>query len=105
MMSSDSAEDRAHLSSILEFLKDYSDVILYIISPVVWILVFIAVMDRESLIRTWYMPILGLLAAFLANSIPIGMILLRPALDRLGLDNKYLLHPQEVASYTSQLLA
>lgn len=71
--------------SLLEFLQDQSDNILNVVSPLVWTGLFVAVMDRRSVLETWYMPFLGFFAALLANSVPIGGgIVYIPALSLLG---------------------
>jgi uncharacterized membrane protein YfcA len=65
--------------------KETSDFILSVASPILWCVLFVTIMDRDSLLETWYMPLLGFLAAFLANSVPIGGgIVYIPALSLLG---------------------
>lgn len=73
------------ISRIVGFLQSQSDFILNVASPVLWCLFFVIIMDRQSLFETWFMPILGIFAAFLANSVPIGGgIVYIPALSLLG---------------------
>jgi uncharacterized membrane protein YfcA len=70
---------------VVSFLQSHADFILNTLSPVLWCIFFVLIMDRESLFETWFMPLLGVLAAFLANSVPIGGgIVYIPALSLLG---------------------
>jgi uncharacterized membrane protein YfcA len=72
-------------AKIVTFLQDNADFILHTATPVLWCIGFVLIMDRESLFEAWFMPFLGLLAAFLANSVPIGGgIVYIPALSLLG---------------------
>lgn len=71
--------------SLLNFLQEQSDNILNVVSPLVWTGLFVTVMDRESVLETFYMPFLGFFAALLANSVPIGGgIVYIPTLSLLG---------------------
>jgi uncharacterized membrane protein YfcA len=72
-------------AEIVTFLRENADFILHTATPVLWCIGFVLIMDRESLFENWFMPFLGLLAAFLANSVPIGGgIVYIPALSLLG---------------------
>lgn len=65
--------------------KENADFILHTVTPLVWIILFIGIMDRQSFLETWYMPFLGVFAAFLANSVPLGGgIVYIPVLSLLG---------------------
>ncbi len=64
---------------------EYADVVLHTITPIVWLILFVGIMDRQSFLETWFMPFLGAFAAFLANSVPIGGgIVYIPVLSLLG---------------------
>jgi len=53
--------------------------------PVVWCILFLLNMDRASTLELWFMPFIGILAACLANSVPVGGgIVFVPALILLG---------------------
>jgi uncharacterized membrane protein YfcA len=76
---------RPFVRVLVEFLQDQADFILNTLSPIIWCFLFVLIMDRKSFIETWYMPILGVAAAFLANSVPIGGgIVYIPVLSLLG---------------------
>lgn len=61
-----------HNLTWITYVQKLSEYVLSFISPLIWILAFVSVMDREKLMDTWYMPLVGLGAAFLANTVPIG---------------------------------
>jgi uncharacterized membrane protein YfcA len=75
--------------SSVSFLNSNALWILRSVIPCLWVICFILIMDRESVITFWYMPILGIFAACLANCVPIGGgIVYVPALSLLGVDMK-----------------
>lgn len=68
-----------------KFLAEHADFILHVISPLVWMGLFVSNMTAEIVLDTWYMPFLGFAAALLANSVPLGGgIVYIPALSLLG---------------------
>ena len=68
-----------------EFLRTHGDYILRIVLPVIWTILLVVFLDRESFIRTIYMPFIGVFAATLANCIPLGGgIVYVPLLSLLG---------------------
>lgn len=70
---------------IIELVKQHADNILHLYSPVMWCALLVLFVDAKALFDLWYMPFLGVLAAFLANSVPIGGgIVYIPALSLLG---------------------
>ena len=70
-----------------EFLRRYSEYILRVVVPVLWVVLLVLFMDRDSFLRTMLMPLIGILAALLANCIPIGGgIVYVPLLSLLGED-------------------
>jgi uncharacterized membrane protein YfcA len=72
-------------SYLISFCHRHADLILHTVSPLLWVALFILFIDRETLLQTWYMPFLGIVAAFLANAVPIGGgIVYIPALALLG---------------------
>jgi len=59
--------------------------LLDLLLPLLWVLIFAAVMTREAFVANLYLPFLGVFAAVLANSVPIGGgIVYIPALAVLG---------------------
>ena len=63
--------------------------ILNFLVPLGWCFLFVSIMNRDSFISTLYMPFLGIFAATLANTVPIGGgIVYVPALLLLGVDMK-----------------
>lgn len=71
----------------IPFLIEQADFILHTLSPILWCILFVVFMDRDSIVETWFMPLLGVFAAFLANSVPLGGgIIYIPALSALGAD-------------------
>lgn len=72
---------------LISWLQSHADFILHRVSPVLWLVAFFAIMDFNTFTTTWFMPFLGVIAAFLANSVPIGGgIVYIPALALLGVD-------------------
>eukprot|EP01040_Poterioochromonas_malhamensis_P011163 gene11162-12162_t len=70
---------------LVAFIQSQSDFLLNVAPTLVWCLLFVLIMDREKLFETWFMPFLGVFAAFLANSVPLGGgIVYIPALSLLG---------------------
>eukprot|EP01033_Poteriospumella_lacustris_P005188 gene5188-3705_t len=70
---------------IEQWAVDNADTILNTVTPLVWAILFVGIVDRESFLDTWYMPFLGVFAAFLANSVPLGGgIIYIPVLSLLG---------------------
>lgn len=68
-----------------QWAVDNADTILNTVTPLVWVVLFVGLIDRESFLDTWYMPFLGVFAAFLANSVPLGGgIIYIPVLSILG---------------------
>lgn len=68
-----------------QWAVDNADTILNTVTPLVWAVLFVGIIDRESFLETWYMPFLGVFAAFLANSVPLGGgIIYIPVLSLLG---------------------
>lgn len=53
-------------------LKDESKTLLNMYVPLLWTLLFVIFMDRDSFFRCIPMPFLGLFAAVLCNSVPLG---------------------------------
>lgn len=73
----------------VEILKENTHFILNFLVPLGWCFLFVFIMTRESIISTFYMPFLGIFAATLANTVPIGGgIVYVPALLLLGVDMK-----------------
>lgn len=71
------------------FSKEHSKDILNYYIPLFWILLFVLIMNRDSIISTIYMPFLGIFAACLANTVPIGGgVVYVPALLLLGVELK-----------------
>jgi uncharacterized membrane protein YfcA len=69
----------------VDWLAMHSGYILNYVLPLLWCLLFVSIVDKTTLLSSWYMPILGAVAAFLANSVPIGGgIVYIPALTLLG---------------------
>lgn len=74
---------------IVDILIENYDWIMKTLVPTLWVIIFILMMDRDSFISLWYMPILGIFAACLANCVPIGGgIVYVPALSLLGVNMK-----------------
>ena len=68
-----------------EVLRSQSDWILRTALPLLWAVGLIAICDRESFMRNLFMPVLGVFAALLANTVPIGGgIVYVPMLQLLG---------------------
>ena len=88
--SSSSVEiDDADIAFYVEYLKRHSDLILNQIVPAVWALLLLAIVrdDFSAVLSNLYITLLGVFAAFLANSIPIGGgVVYVPALYLLGID-------------------
>jgi uncharacterized membrane protein YfcA len=80
------SDDRKPLANpILQIIQRESDFILNSLIPVLWTILFVILMDRDSVLKTAYMPLLGLFAAILANAVPIGGgIVYVPALAVIG---------------------
>jgi uncharacterized membrane protein YfcA len=73
----------------VEVIKENSSDILNFFIPLGWCLLFVSIMNRDSFLSTIYMPFLGIFAATLANTVPIGGgIVYVPALLLLGVDMK-----------------
>jgi uncharacterized protein len=73
----------------IEIIQEHSSYILNFLIPLGWCLLFVLVMNRDSFLSTIYMPFLGIFAATLANTVPIGGgIVYVPALLLLGVDMK-----------------
>jgi uncharacterized membrane protein YfcA len=53
-------------------LRKQADYILYVLSPVIWAFMLVLFLDRDALIKNMFMPFLGVFAALLANTVPIG---------------------------------
>jgi uncharacterized membrane protein YfcA len=53
-------------------LRKQADYILYVIAPVLWAFMLVIFLDRDALIKNMFMPFLGVFAALLANTVPIG---------------------------------
>lgn len=69
----------------LEYLEQNAAFILNTLAPLVWCLLFVAIMDLSSFINLLYIPVLGVFAACLANAVPIGGgVVYVPALYLLG---------------------
>jgi uncharacterized membrane protein YfcA len=67
------------------FLRQHAEWILNVLTPSLWCLLLIFLVDKKDLFESWFMPFLGVIAAFLANSVPIGGgIVYIPALSLLG---------------------
>eukprot|EP01039_Chlorochromonas_danica_P009445 gene9445-10435_t len=78
-------QDMSERQPLVDFLREHADFILNVVAPLVWVALFVHVMDREMVLSTWYMPFLGFAAAVLSNSVPIGGgIVYIPALWLLG---------------------
>eukprot|EP01032_Pedospumella_encystans_P009448 gene9448-11117_t len=74
-------------NEIADYLVENFDSLINFAIPVVWCLLFVLIMDREGLFNFWYMPFLGLFAAVLCNTVPIGGgVVYVPALSMLGVD-------------------
>lgn len=72
-----------------EIMRQNTQYILNFLIPLGWCFLFVLIMTRESVISTLYMPFLGIFAATLANTVPIGGgIVYVPALLLLGVDMK-----------------
>lgn len=69
-----------------EVLRSNADSLLRTVLPIIWCILFVGFMDRESFLRNMFMPFLGVFAALLANCVPIGGgIVYVPALALLSL--------------------
>jgi uncharacterized protein len=74
---------------VCEIMSGYSSYILNFIVPLTWSFLFVLLMNRDSVLSTFFMPFLGIFAATLANTVPIGGgIVYVPALLLLGIDMK-----------------
>ena len=72
-----------------EYCLEHVDVALNCLVPLGWSFLFVLIMDRQLVYNTLYMPFLGIFAACLANTVPIGGgIVYVPALYMLGVDMK-----------------
>lgn len=56
----------------LSWLEAHTGFIMMPILPLLWCALFIATMDRQSLLSAWAMPLLGICSASLANAVPVG---------------------------------
>ena len=66
-----------------------AEIILSQALPSLWALALLLFSDTTTILTSWFMPFLGLFAAFLANSVPIGGgIVYIPALYLLGVNVK-----------------
>jgi len=99
MLGGSDSEERRHNSrssarpkietgnEIADYLVENFDSLINFAIPVVWCLLFVLIMDREGFFNFWYMPFLGLFAAVLCNTVPIGGgVVYVPALSMLGVD-------------------
>lgn len=67
------------------FIHQHAEWILSVLAPVIWCFLLVMLVNRNDLYESWFMPFLGVIAAFLANSVPIGGgIVYIPALSLLG---------------------
>ncbi len=74
-------------NEIADYLVENFDSLINFVIPVVWCLLFVFIMDRDGFFNFWYMPFLGLFAAVLCNTVPIGGgVVYVPALSMLGVD-------------------
>ena len=81
--------DDADVALCVEYLHRHSDLILNQIVPLVWTLLLLVVTrgDYSAVLSNLYITFIGVFAAFLANSIPIGGgVVYVPALYLLGID-------------------
>lgn len=70
---------------IVSWLQQHAQILLMPILPVLWCILFISCMDRQSLQQSYAMPLLGIVSATLANSVPVGGgIVFVPILNLLG---------------------
>jgi uncharacterized membrane protein YfcA len=70
---------------VKEWAIDYAEFVLHTLTPLVWLILFVGIMDRKTFLETWFMPFLGVFAAFLANCVPLGGgIVYIPVLSLLG---------------------
>lgn len=80
-----SVQKHAGYSTMEEFLIDKFDLIINVFVPVTWCLLFVVLMDRDAFISYLYIPFIGIFAAVLCNSVPIGGgVVYVPALSLLG---------------------
>lgn len=71
--------------NVVTFVQNYANILLNIAPAILWCFLFVMIMDREKFFQAWFMPFLGVFAAFLANSVPLGCgIVYIPALSLLG---------------------
>lgn len=72
-------------NALEDFLIDNFDTIINVIVPVTWCLLFVILMDRQAFFAYLYIPFIGIFAAVLCNSVPIGGgVVYVPALSMLG---------------------
>jgi uncharacterized protein len=73
------------LESCVAVLVEHYDTLMFTCFPILWTLLFLYLMDRETTLLLWYMPVLGFVAAIIANCVPIGGgVVYVPALYLLG---------------------
>lgn len=80
-------EALAAMPQFAEVLRRHADYTLRVVVPVLWTVLLLLFLDRDSFLRTMFMPAIGVIAALLANCIPIGGgIVYVPLLSLLGTD-------------------
>lgn len=79
---------RAHPSGPLElYVVENFDFLMRFLVPLLWCLLFVIIMDRDSFIGNLYITFIGIFAAILANTVPIGGgVVYVPALAMLGVN-------------------
>ena len=81
---SEHAEVSSQQSST-EFLIRHYSIFMYFLLPALWTCAFVYLVDLDTMLSLWYMPLLGFFAAIIANCVPIGGgVVYIPALYFLG---------------------
>ena len=73
----------------LAYLQRHADFILMPLLPLVWCLLLVSTLSRDEMLSAWGMPLLGIVSATLANSVPVGGgIVFVPILHLFGYEIK-----------------
>ena len=74
-------------SPIEVFVDQHFNFLMRYAIPLVWVLLFVTYMDRESFVKDFYITCIGVFAAVLCNAVPIGGgVVYVPALAMLGVN-------------------
>ena len=70
---------------ILSWLEKHAPFLMMPVLPLLWCCLFLSTMDRQLLLSSYAMPLLGIVAATLANAVPVGGgIVFVPILSLVG---------------------